>query len=693
MVEETAPETTAEPPATGNVPAAEISSAQKTTAAENTIAAGSNFIVKERFEILFDTPLPHLDSNGAKAYAAKDKINPKRDLFALICSNDYPPRLSLLPYLKSIDHPNILKLVEFGIVDYPAGSSRNMALIYRQPAGPRVTEFNEEDSLVRTNFERFKSLLLSMISACESLKGYNLTHRSIRLDNLWYRDNTKTEIVLGDCLATFPAYLQPAGYETIESLLCVPEGRGNGSNSDDIYAVGVAMLGLIQQADPLSGLSAPEVLHQKIKKGSYLTLAGNSKIHNLYTVVLKAMLNDNKEARWNYLQIFNHLEGKANSFSNAEISERSMRALTVSNEKYYTPKTAAIALLNNPEEGIALLRSGKLQEWVKTGLENEKLSLRIDKLFHQESSSPQSPEAAIGEICILLDYTLPLKVGSVYVFPDGLSKTIFSYLRNNQNLGDFYNLLSTNLLREWYQEQPNMRSPANAAESRIFINRRDYGFGIERIMYDFDEDLPCTSTLLDKEFVNSPSQVLRALDSNYSKFKDKAPYDRNLIAYLRSKMGKKIDGIITDLNSPSDYMKSSAVIRLFANIQAKHGPVQLFNLTTWLVSITKPLINNFHNLKYRRYLEQEMGKVAKNGKIIEVYDLLENSEAKLKDRTDYSAALKEISILNNERNRILTGGPKLDEESRELALRLASLLAILVMVVSFGFNLFYWIIK
>ena len=184
------------------------------------------------------------------------------------------------------------------------------------------------------------------------------------MDNLWYRDNTKTEIVLGDCLATFPAYLQPPGYETVESLLCVPEGRGNGTNSDDIYAIGVTMLGLILQSDPASGLSAPEVLHQKIKKGSYLTLTGNSKIHNLYTVVLKAMLNDNKDARWNYLQIFNHLEGKANSFGNAEISERSMRALTINNEKYYTPKTAAIALLNNPEEGIALLRSGILLEWV-----------------------------------------------------------------------------------------------------------------------------------------------------------------------------------------------------------------------------------------------------------------------------------------------------------------------------------------
>ena len=62
-------------------------------------SADMTYLVKERFEIYYDQPLPHLNTNGATAYEVKDKINPQRQLFALICDNAYPPRLSMLPYL------------------------------------------------------------------------------------------------------------------------------------------------------------------------------------------------------------------------------------------------------------------------------------------------------------------------------------------------------------------------------------------------------------------------------------------------------------------------------------------------------------------------------------------------------------------------------------------------------------------
>ena len=87
------------------------------------------YLVKERFEINYNSPLPDLDVNGAKAYAVKDKINPQRELFALLCDNNFPPRLSMLPYLKSIEHPNLLKLIEYSVVDYiPEGMNFNSSL-------------------------------------------------------------------------------------------------------------------------------------------------------------------------------------------------------------------------------------------------------------------------------------------------------------------------------------------------------------------------------------------------------------------------------------------------------------------------------------------------------------------------------------------------------------------------------------
>lgn len=650
--------------------------------------SGNTYLVKERFEIDYASPLPELDSNGAKAYAVKDKIKPERELFALLCDNNFPPRLSILPYLKALDHPNLLKLVEYSVVDYTPQKTMNMALIYNRPAGPRVSTAMPSEKLP---IETFKSLILSLASGAEALKSYNLTHRSIRLDNIFYKNAEKTELVLGDCAASFPALYQPAAYETVESMLCLPQGRGQGSSSDDIYAAGVALLGLVLQHEITSALSTPELLRLKLKKGSLTALANGEKLLSQYTPVLKGMLEDSAENRWNSLQIYNYLEGKVPGFS-SEAPDRSMRALTIGSEKYYTPKAAALAMLENPEEGLSVIRNGKLLEWIKNGLENEKLHLKVEKLVQSDKEN-QNNRLLVPQICIYLDYSLPIKCGDVYVFPGGLPKAVFHYLKTNQPLEGFYQVLSGDLIKIWYQEQPFLHAPSNSNEFRAYLSRNDYGYGIDRIIYDFDDDLPCTSPLIGKEFVNSPSKLLKALDANYNDNKEGKPYDKNIIAYLRCKMGKKIDGILTDINANQDTLQIAAVIRLYANIQNKNGPVQVFNLTKWLMKSAKPIIQSYHNIKYRKFLERELVKISKNGKIIELYEILDNDEAKKKDRAEYSEALKKINILTAERNRIMSGGSKLDEESRDMAARFGSILAILTMLSSFVFSIIYWALK
>lgn len=648
----------------------------------------NTYLVKERFEIDYSHPLPELNANGAKAYMVKDKINPQRELFALLCDNNFPPRLSMLPYLKSIEHPNLLNLVDYSVVDYKPEKTMNMALIYSRPTGPKVSQAIPKE---KPSFEKFKSLVLSLVSGCEALKNYNLTHRAIRMDNIFFKDEEGSELVLGDCAASFPALYQPNAYETQESLLCIPQGRGQGSSGDDVYSAGVVLLGLALGHEIAPKCSCPELQRLKLKKGSLATLSDGEKIPGQIMPLLKGMLEDSIESRWNSSQIYNYLDGKNPTFS-PEPGDRSMRALSIGGEKYYTAKSVALAILENPADGLSVIKSGKLLEWIKNGLENEKLHNKIERLINAEKEG-ESNRLLLPQICIYLDYSLPIKCDTMYVFPSGLPKAIFHSLKTGRSLEPFHQILSGDLIKIWYQEQPYLHAPANSNEFRVYLSRNDYGYGIDRIIYDFDDDLPCTSPLIGKEFVNTPSKLLKALDSNYSENKEDKPYDKNIIAYLRSKMGKKIDGILTDINANQDALQISAVMRLYANIQNKTGPVQLLNLTKWLVKTAKPIIMNYHNTKYRKYLEQETIKISKSGKIIELYEILENEEAQKKDRTEYASVLKKVNILVTERNRILQGSPKLDEESRELAIKFGSILSILTMLSSFILSIIYWVFK
>ena len=671
--------------------AQESTTPTETTSIPETSQTEQTYLVKERFEIDYNSPLPELDTNGATAFAVKDKINPQRELFALICNNNFPPRLSILPYLKSIDHPSLLKLIEYSVVNYFPQKTMNMALIYNRPTGPKVSTHKLAEKI---SSDKFKSLALSLVSGCEILKTYNISHRAIRLDNIFYKDTEGSDIVLGDCAASFPALHQPSSYETIESMLCIPQGRGNGSSSDDIYAAGVALLEIILQQEVAKNVSSLELLQQKIKKGSLPALLNGEKINSQFIPLLKGMLEDSADNRWGSLSIYGFLEGKSTSFSLNDSFDKSMRALSVGGEKYYSAKTAALAMLEKPEEALTIIKNGKLLDWVKNGLENEKLHSKLEKIITAEKEKGSEPNKfLVPQICICIDHTLPIKCGDFFIFPSGVSKAIYHYQKTHQNLESFFQLLSSDLIKIWYTEQPHIHAPTNSNEFRVYLARGDYGYGIDRIMYDFDDDLPCTSELVGKEFVNTPSKLLRALDNNYSLFKEKAPFDKNIIAYLRCKMGKKIDGILTDINFNQDALQMAAIIRLYANIQNKNGPVQLLNLTQWLMKAAKPIIMSFRNIKYRKFLEQELVKLSKNGKIIELYEILENDEAKQKDRSEYAEALKKINILMSERNRIQSGSPKLDEEAKDLALKFASVLSVLTMLATFVCSVIYWTLK
>lgn len=650
------------------------------------------YILKERYTIDFSAPMVWLDSNGGKAYKVEDKINDKRQLFALICTNSTSPRSSLLPYLKSIEHQAIMKLVEYGIVSYPIENSRNMALIYETPLGGRVID-NAGAYGLKNHPEKFKNVLLTLLSATEVLRGYGITHRSIRPDNIYYKDDTRENIILGDCIASFPAFHQPGTSETIESLMAQKDGRGNGSDKNDTYAVGALMLQLYLGHPLMEDLTDTEVLRLKLKKGSYPALLGNDKAAMYYANIFRGLLNDSEENRWNYTQTYGILEGKpVNSVPN--VIERPKKSLTINNEKVYTVTDVAYALLQNPEEGHELLKSGKITDWIKNGLENEKLNTQVDKLIHTNGENTSSRELLISKLCIILAPNLPIKYKNLWLFPGGVAKAIFYAIKNNDNMTPFYDLFNTDLIKSWYQEQTGIRAPSNAGEFKAYISRRDMGYGIDRIMYDFDEDLPCISPLLGDEFVNSAPRILRALDHTYATSKvTSMPYDKNIMAYLRCKLGKKIDGILTDLNTGREALQASAILRLYTDMQNKYGPSQLPNLAKWLVSACMLIIKSYHNVKYQKYLERELLKIHKNGKLHEITDIVENEEARQKDNIDYAEALKNANLMISEKNNLINNTAKWNEEAKVVAMRFASVLAVLTMIASFVLNLFFWILK
>ena len=89
-------------------------------------------------------------------------------------------------------------------------------------------------------------------------------------------------------------------------------------------------------------------------------------------------------------------------------------------------------------------------------------------------------------------------------------------------------------------------------------------------------------------------------------------------------------------------------------MQNKFGPAQLPHLSQWLASSSVAIIKSYHNLKYQKFLERELLKINKNGKLHELCDILENEEARNKDKANYTKAVSDINFLLAEKTSWLT---------------------------------------
>jgi len=641
--------------------------------------------LKERYIINYAEPLEYLDMNGGKAYRVNDRIDKERRLFALICGKETTARHSLLPYIKSIKAPNLLNLIEYGVVTEPENNTKVMALIYQQPLGGKVVDDSNRPFVNDEN--KTISFLSDMLTALQTLHSYGITHRAIRIDNLFYLDDTKEKIVLGDCVGGFPAYYQPSVYESVESLMAKKEGRGNGSSKEDIYSLAVTSLFLFLGKENNIDLSAPELVSLKMKKGSYTLLSGQDKIPIMLANILRGLLNDDPDLRWNISHTQNLLTNKPAKISHSTTVDTTKKAFNIGGQKYYTQRDVAFGIFQNPKEAYELYTSGKIIDWIKNGLENEELAMSLEKAIKNTADSSQNYDIVIAKICIFLAPRFPVILGSTILFPSAISKAIYFASIHDEDLNDYSKICNSDLMRLWYLNQTDVRTPGNISEIKNYVNNPSIGFGLDRIMYEFDDDIPCISKLVDNDYVCTPSRVLRVLNNNYNNSQEK-PYDSNLITYLRCKMGKKLDGILTDINSKIKALEASAILRLYTTMQNKYGPQQLPKLAQWLSICSMPLIKSYHNLKYQRFLEKELIKVNKSGKLHEMLDLLENEEARKKDNTEYNIARKTVKKLLNEKHMLINNDGKWEEAARDLAMKSACFIAVIVMLISFIINLF-----
>ena len=232
---------------------------------------------------------------------------------------------------------------------------------------------------------------------------------------------------------------------------------------------------------------------------------------------------------------------------------------------------------------------------------------------------------------------------------------------------------------------------------RDILRRTTMGEGFERALYELNSNMPCLSSVLEKEYVIDSAQILPALDRVASRRTDITSFiDRHLAAFLLTRHSAIKGGEFRDLENEVDpYLPALAGVRVLATIQDAGSPVRPYQaLCSRATALVLPAIKRLHSRELRQRIEGQVKLAEKSGVISEVLGVIDNSQTLSDDQRDYQYAVMEygqtiqkLQQLENERvNRGII--------SRNLAAQVSSVISgFLMTLVSIGIVIYYFLIK
>ena len=613
-----------------------------------TAAAGADVVVSlaERFDILASQRFDAIDCAPQEAYRARRHGQGASDLMAIVTGIAPLARTGELPRVKAVEKPGLLKLMDWGVVEWPGGD-RRLALIFERPLAPPIMRKLDEVRPPMGEEELVRALLAPAASILHEFHTRGIYHGAIRPTNVFFNPASAGSGMLGECVSSLAGFTQPAIFETIERGLAEPSGRGPGASADDLYALGVTAAILAMGRNPICTLPDAAQIELKIERGTYAAVIGNARIPTPLHEPLRGLLSDDPVQRWRVEDLVAWVGGRRQNPRQPNIARRTQRPVVIGGAEVWTMRSLSIAMGRNVLEAAKLIESGEIDRWLRRSLADpnsaSRLAESVANLSSQGKGGASLEERVVSRACMALDPTMPIRFRGRSVMPQGVAGALSMTLAKGEAIQPLAELISAQLPQFWYSlrltplsEQPAMLKIFDHAKSTI--DRNALGQGPERCLYDMIPTAPCLSDMVVRRYVNTPSALLQALETlagNPSR-RPATPIDRHVAAFLASRdrnLSESLFSVLT--NSPRDADRQLAMLNILGAVQGRFGPPQLPKLAAWFLGLMSPVIERFHSRKTRRQIQKEAGAAAERGDLSLLQGLIDNPDIISRDQSGF----------------------------------------------------------
>jgi Serine/threonine protein kinase len=252
-------------------------------------------VVKSRFEVLDKLGQP---SGEALIYLCKD-LNKNCHVVIKLYHQGFSAKEEIVKKLVSVTHKDVINIIDYGMLEDQFYEVMEFAkggtLLDRLKEKP----FSEE--------ELVSHVLPEVLNGLKFCHENQIIHRDIKPGNLFYRDQARRDIVLGDFGISTLLDHDATVRKTKGALTCdfaAPEiwgwkGEHYVSKESDYYALGVTLLYLYLGQNPFAGLTEHQILMKHTSEKISLPETLSDRVKRLFSGLLIKV----RKERWGASEI------------------------------------------------------------------------------------------------------------------------------------------------------------------------------------------------------------------------------------------------------------------------------------------------------------------------------------------------------------------------------------------------------
>lgn len=621
-----------------------------------------------RFEINIGIPLQDKSTDFAEAYAVTDNADNNADankFYALVFRKNLPSRIPDVIAFKELNSKCVVSPVDYGIVPIGSGADERFVTIVPRVKAKSINEILKAGIQLDRNFV-INKFIPGVLSALHLFHQTNIYYGKLNLDNILLDENG--DIILKECISDLSGYSQIPLYETIDRAQCNPISKGYGDKTIDYYAFGMSIYVLLSGKN-FAHLETSEMLREKLYQGTYHFLNAAYTLDGITGDIIRGLTVDEEEIRWGKTEVDDVLNGKQ---YNQAVTNKSYltRAIVFNGREHYSKKSLAYDLYLNWDEAKEFIKLDKIRKWLDTTLTEELTIEALDTLINV--SLTKNPVANIlsnadENLCktiLILDPTGPIRLKNVVFKKGGFGPLLAHSIATSKtpitqllaailfiNVVSIFDVLAEKLSAPALRENVSKLLRCNE-----YIKKSEFGFGIERCLYELNSTLPCQSHLFAKKFCIALGDCLEILNQTSIRFEDIVS-KKNLSSFIATKINLVKEIRNKELEKYPIVQRSRAyqILGIFSLAQKQTRSLNLIPLCEVIQESVKDVLDiALKSLTLKKKFFEKLAIAAKTGNFQELQKIALASNYINDDAEGYAHAIqrgaeiaKEIFSYNN----------------------------------------------